>query len=122
MPLYDFHCQGCGRVFEEMAAVEEGAKPCPECNHVAGRLVSVGRAYRADAPWIESVVAVAEKDSNRPHVKAFVAAPGRQTYRDWMRGEGIRPLEAGEGRRNAPPMEPVRREVMERFRARRGLL
>ena len=39
-----------------------------------------------------------------------------------MRGEGIRPLEAGEGKRPAANQEDVRREVLARLRTRRGHL
>ena len=122
MPLYDYGCAACGQTFETMAAVEEESLPCPLCGGRAGRLVSVGRAYRADAPWIESVTAVAEKGTDRPHVRAFLASPDRRTYRDWLRSEGIRPLEPGETRSAAPDTAPLRREVLERFKARHGLV
>jgi len=123
MPLYDFACQTCGRVFEAMAAMDAGDGLCA-CGGAAKRLVSVGTAYRADADWIESVTAVVEKGSDKPHTRAFLAAPCRTTYRQWMRGEGIRPMEAGEFR-PAPepaPATSVRHDVWERFKARRGLL
>lgn len=120
MPLYDFECRVCGRVFEAMAAVAAEEGRCA-CGGSAGRLVGVGRAYRADAPWLETVAAVVEKDSPKPHVRAFLAEPSRANHRRWMRGEGIRPLEEGECRRVASGGEAVRREVGERFAARRGL-
>lgn len=120
MPLYDFACGVCGRVFEAMAAMDGGDGVCA-CGGTARRLVGVGRAYRADAAWIESVAAVADKDSDRPHVRAFLAAPSRATYRRWMRGEGLRPLEDGELRRPRPPDPAVGSEVWERFAARQGL-
>mgnify|MGYP001431439337 CR=1 FL=1 len=122
MPLYDFACPACGARFEDMAASDETARPCPDCGSPAKRTLSVGRSYRADAPWIESVTAVAEKDSGKPHVEAFLAAPSRATYRDWMHGEGIRPQEPGENRRPTPDAAPLRQAVLERFHARRGLV
>ena len=118
MPLYDFECQVCGRVFEAMAPVEGGDGVCA-CGGGTKRLVSVGKAYRADANWLESVTAVADKDSPSPHVRAFLAEPSRAHYRNWLRGEKIRPLEDGESRRAAsPPTDVVAREVRERFAAR----
>jgi putative FmdB family regulatory protein len=30
MPIYEFECEGCGEVFEELVAVGAAA-PCPEC-------------------------------------------------------------------------------------------
>ena len=122
MPLYDFACPQCGTVFEDMAALDELTRPCPACSRPARRLLSVGPAYRADAPWLESVTAVAERDSGKAHVEAFRADPNRTTYRNWMRGEGIRPLEAGEDKRPALNRENVRREVLARLRTRRGHL
>lgn len=121
MPLYDFACPDCGARFEDLAGLDEPVRPCPDCGRPAKRLLSVGAAYRADAPWIESVTAVAEKDSGKPHVEAFLAAPSRDTYRNWMRGEGIRPQESGEKPRPRSDTKALRREVMERFRAKRGL-
>ena len=120
MPLYDFACRQCGCVFEAMAAMDGGDMPCP-CGGLAARLVSVGGGYRADADWIASVTAVVEKDSAKPHVRAFLADPSRANYRRWMRGEGIRPMEPGDFRR-APDgrAERARRETLERFAARRG--
>jgi len=120
MPLYDFACPACGARFEDLAAMDERVRACPDCGRPATRLVSVGRAYRADASWIASVTAVAEKDSGKPHVEAFLAAPSRTTYRNWMRGEGIRPQEPGEDRRPGPDTKALRHKVMDRFRARRG--
>lgn len=119
MPLYDFTCRVCGRTFEAMAAMDGGEGLCA-CGGSARRLVSVGRGYRADGDWLESVAAVAEKDSDKPHVRAFLAEPSRANYRRWMRGEGIRPLEDGEGRRGATASPDLGREVLERFKARHG--
>lgn len=122
MPLYDFACPACGATFEELAGLDEATRPCPNCGRQATRLVSIGRGYRADAPWLESVTAVAEKDSGKAHVEAFLASPDRTTYRNWMRGEGIRPLEPGESRHRPPDMAPVRQEVLKRLQTRRGSL
>lgn len=124
MPLYDFQCRSCGRTFEELDAAEAPALACPGCGGETSRLVSVGRGYRADAEWIASVTEVVDKDSRAPHVRAFLAHPTRRTCREWMRGEGIRPLEAGEGIRprdgGRETVGRVCREVLERFAARRG--
>lgn len=121
MPLYDHACPACGTVFEDLAAVDEPNRPCPACAAPARRLPGCGRAWRADAPWLDSVTAVAEHGSDKPHVRAFLAHPDRTTYRAWMRGEGIRPLEDGENKRPArPDLAAVRREVLERRRARQA--
>ncbi len=124
MPLYDFHCASCGRTFEELGPADARPPACPACGGKTRRLMSVGRGYRADADWIASVTEVVDKDSRAPHVRAFLDSPDRATYRSWLRGERIRPLEEGEGKRprdaGRETAGQVCREVLERFAARRG--
>lgn len=123
MPLYDFSCPACGGVFEDLCPPHGPEPACPGCGGQARRLVSVGRGYRADADWIASVTRVVDKDNPAPHVRAFLADPSRATYRAWMRGEGLRPLEPGEGTRREDAARRAcatsRREAMARFAARR---
>ena len=105
---------------EAMAAMDGGEGLCA-CGGSAKRLVSVGRGYRADSDWLESVAAVAEKDSDKPHVRAFLAEPSRANYRQFLRGEGIRPQEPGEERARRPDPGPaLSREVLERHKVRCG--
>jgi putative FmdB family regulatory protein len=123
MPLYDFACAACGRVFEELVPADAPAPACPGCGGGARRRVSVGLGYRADADWIDSVTRVADKDNPAPHVQAFLADPSRAAYRAWMRGEKLRPLEPGEAetRRRAAreAMQAASRAALERFAAGR---
>jgi len=123
MPLYDFSCPACGGVFEDLGAPDGPDPACPECGGQTLRLLSVGRGYRADADWIASVTRVVDKDDPAPHVRAFLADPSRAAYRAWMRGEGLRPLELGEGTRREDAARRAcatsRREAMARFAAGR---
>ncbi len=122
MPLYDFACRVCGRVFEAMAPMDRSEEVCC-CGGSAKRLLSVGRGYRADADWLPSVTAVVDKTSCAPHVRAFLAEPSRVNYRRFLRGEGIRPQEPGEERARCPDPGPALcLEVLERCKARRGLV
>ena len=42
MPLYEFECPACGRVFEELCrTVDTGQAPCPACGRSAPRIVSL---------------------------------------------------------------------------------
>lgn len=42
MPLYEFECPACGRVFEELCrTVDTGHAPCPACGQSAPRIVSL---------------------------------------------------------------------------------
>lgn len=119
MPLYDFRCRACGTVFEAMAGMDEAEKDC-RCGGTADRCLGVGRGYRADADWLESVTAVVDKDATAAHVRAFLAEPSRGNYRRWLAGEGLRPLESGESRRPPAPGPELLRETCARFAARRG--
>ncbi len=58
MPIYEFECEKCGRVFEELVAADSEPPPCPECGAAhARRLISLvsppgrqprGAAVRSD--------------------------------------------------------------------------
>lgn len=120
MPLYDFACRVCGREFEAMAPMDQVEEVCA-CGGSSRRLIAVGRGYRADADWLPSVTDVVDKTSSAPHVRAFLAEPSRANYRRFLRGEGIRPQEAGEERGRRPDPGPaLSREVLERHKARCG--
>lgn len=42
MPLYEFECPACGRVFEELRrSGDEAEAACPECGQPAPRIVSL---------------------------------------------------------------------------------
>jgi putative FmdB family regulatory protein len=42
MPLYEFRCSACDRVFEELRrAGDESAAACPDCGRPASRIVSL---------------------------------------------------------------------------------
>lgn len=121
MPLYDYQCRACSHAFEDMAPVAGPDPVCPRCGGGVERLVSVGGGYREDADWIASVLDVVDKEDGAAHVRAFAAEPNRTTYRAWMRGEGLRPLEPGEGGRSGNGGMGLGREVLERFKVRKGL-
>jgi hypothetical protein len=112
MPIVcDFECSHCGEITEMF--VERGTKfqDCPECGFPAKRVISLGRVNTANENpvWLKSVLDVVDKSSNKPHVREFVKSPSRRTYRQWMKGEGIRPLdhsEKGGPPQHKPPPEP----------------
>ncbi len=42
MPLYEYRCPACGRVFEELRRTrDEGDAPCPDCGRASPRIVSL---------------------------------------------------------------------------------
>jgi putative FmdB family regulatory protein len=70
MPMYDYHCAGCGSFadFRPMAAYDEPA-PCPECGAAAARvLLSV--PHFAIATNRTKAQAVNEKSAHAPETSA----------------------------------------------------
>jgi len=56
--------------------------------------------------WLKSVVDVADHSSNAPHVREFIKNPTLDTYKRWMKGEGIRPMDYTE--HGGPPQHKPR--------------
>ena len=100
MPIYDYECRQCGYIWESFAHTEETLIDCvnPRCGGQAKRLMGVSRVNTTnqDSPWIRSVTEVVDKDSGSRHCQEFLKCPTRENYKAWMKGEGIRPLEANE--------------------------
>ena len=107
MPLYDWECEKCGAIFEEMAPFDEDHIPCPHCVEidpevdagvgVAKKIISISTGfYRPDAPWLETVREVVDKEATDLPTRRFLETPNRQTHREWMKARGIRPYEEGE--------------------------
>ncbi len=129
MIIADFECRRCRRVHE--AITDHGKTPkCPACGANTRRIITVGRVNLVnEAPaWLKSVVDVADRQSKKAHVREFVKNPTRKTYKDWMKGEGIRPMdytEHGAPPVHRPPPEPdmarLREEVTRRHFERKRI-
>ena len=99
MPVYDYVCKSCNKEFEKIGTIQEASGTrCPACGSCAGRIYRPSGTNMAnqDASWIRSVVEVADYDSKAPHVREFIKNPTRETYKTWMKGEGLRHREPGE--------------------------
>ena len=99
MPLYLFKCQACETEFERISSVEwRNYQCCDQCGSQAMVIPAVHgpNCSNDSASWLPSVLEVVQKDSNKPHVQAFLKDPTRANYKAWMKGEKIRPLENGE--------------------------
>lgn len=125
MPLYDWECRACGAIFEAMAPMDMQRIPCIKCDPIrpgpplspdmspefefkplimAERIISTSRGfYRPDAPWIETVREVVDKDDPHPAVRRFLETPNRRNHQAWMKYRGIRPMEDGERPIPKPP-------------------
>lgn len=97
MILADFECRK-GHINEHLIESSVTVRKCPTCGGRSKRIISQSGQYlgNLDAGWIRSVLDVVDKDSNKQHVREFISNPNRETYKRWMKGEGIRPLDRAE--------------------------
>lgn len=47
MPVYEYHCSGCDKIFEKIVNQQQETMPCPACGEQAKRKVS---AFAAVGP------------------------------------------------------------------------
>jgi len=40
MPLYEFQCNKCGHIFEQIQGLDDPAPPCPECGEKSHKLIA----------------------------------------------------------------------------------
>jgi len=66
MIVVDFECFVCGHVFEQMEDSSKLFKTCPECGHIARRIISFNTGHRADPTWLDSACEVLQPDGERP--------------------------------------------------------
>lgn len=119
MPLHDHKCQGCGRSFEEFVKWDERIITCGVCGGTAIRVYNSFRGISNSAPtWMKDTVAVVDKDGGS-HCQEFIKHQTRDTYKNWMRGEGLRPIEPGEKLvKPKADTSDIRKKVKENFRRR----
>ena len=41
MPLFEYHCEACGKTFEKLLKQQEAEAPCPNCGQSSQKAVSV---------------------------------------------------------------------------------
>jgi len=120
LKLYDYQCIVCNHVFEELGD-DNAVIYCKKCGCYTKRIISVpgGTNANQDADWIRSVCEVVDKDGG-PHCQELLKYPTRDNYKKWMKVEGIRPYEEGEGVRRPPPVDTERidKEVWEKHQER----
>jgi len=134
MPLYDWECENCGEIFEEMASFDREYIPCPHCHitedHVysvsmAKKIISVSSGFfRPDAPWLETVREVVDKEATDLPTRRFLETPNRRNHREWMKARGVRPYEEGERpipREREPDYKAVAEKLLKRHKERTTL-
>ena len=98
MIIRDFECEQCNSIHEEIVDVEDEFHVCLECGGISHKIITNGHVYMGNenSDWIKSVLEVVDKESDAPHTREFLKHPNRSNYKAWMKGEGIRPFDAGE--------------------------
>lgn len=96
MPIHDYYCEYCGNEFEAIVAWNEYTLECPKCLEMANRIYKEFNGIKHDAPsWLQDTLEVVDKDGGQ-HCKDFLKHPNRQNYHNWMKTNGLRPMEEGE--------------------------
>ena len=118
MIVKDYECQQCGQTHEHFITGDIPAHVrCPKCNGKADKLLTVRHTIPVDADWIRSVCEVVDKNPDKPHCQEFLRHPTRGNYKNWMKGENLRPLEPGESA--TPKPDPARKDKMKHKLKRR---
>lgn len=103
MPIYDYQCEMCGLTEEHYVDPTNRMLPCPRCGCWARRIFSSGHTfanqgtniYSENPAWLKDTIQIVDKEGGQ-HCQEFIRNPTRENYHNWMKGEGLRPLERGE--------------------------
>lgn len=123
MPLHDHQCEWCGCIHEEFVAWNERTCGCPICGETSHRVYLQFKGIKHDSPdWLKDTLQVVDKDGGQ-HCRDFLKNPSRANYQSWMKGEGIRPMEEGEGIKNKKKVDtaPIRKRVKENFKKKNSI-
>jgi len=117
MPLHDYHCNACDLVFEEIVKWDERQVKCPNCQGASFRVYLNFKGIEKSTPdWLYDTLEVVDKDGEQ-HCQDFLKHPTKGTYKNWMKGEGLRPMEEGESmKKKSRDTSNIRRMVHEKFR------
>lgn len=118
MPLHDYKCSDCGFVHEEIVSWDERFATCPACRSQSKRIYLSFNGIEHGAPdWMHDTLEVVDKDGGA-HCQEFLRHPNRDNYKNWMKGEGLRPMEEGEMsvKRKKRDTAPIRKKVLEKFK------
>jgi len=96
MPLHDYRCSSCEHNFEEFVKWDQYCVACPVCGQQAKRMYQCFNGMKSENPtWLYDTLKVVDKDGGK-HCQEFLKNPNRDNYKNWMKGEGLRPIEKGE--------------------------
>jgi putative FmdB family regulatory protein len=125
MPIYEYLCDDCGGTEERIYPVTNIRKSVKcRCGGKAKRIITASGHFTAnqDAAWIRSVREVVSKDPRKKHCQEFLKNPTRQNYHNWMKQEGLRPLDKNEYSEPKPvSLAEMKEATMREYRKRNAL-
>jgi len=114
--MHDYHCNYCNNTFEDYVEWDQYKVVCPTCGETAVRVYVNFKGIKNTSPtWMKDTLKVVDKEGG-PHCQEFLKHQNRDTYNNWMKGEGLRPIEQGE--KLAKPVidtSGIRKKVKEKF-------
>jgi putative FmdB family regulatory protein len=122
MPLHDYECSLCGETFEEIVDWNIRTVACPVCGGTSFRIYKKFNGIANTAPdWLKDTLAVVDKDGGS-HCKEFLKHPNRDNYKNWLKKEGLRPIDHGERliKREADT-SAIRKKVKENFASKNAI-
>ena len=69
MPLYEFECDSCKRVFESILPLGAREAPCPACHAPAGRLILSAVTHRNADHWQKQHLSALHRSLERDEIK-----------------------------------------------------
>jgi putative FmdB family regulatory protein len=105
VPIYEYLCEGCGRISEVMQKISDPApRICPECgSRKIAKLVSRTAFQLKGGGWYSDLYASAKKDVKAGEAKATSDAPGGKLSPPEKSGPATKAGAAGEGAATAAP-------------------
>jgi len=126
MPLYDMECEGCGEIYEVFTGPEDKTGICNICGGVSHRVYLKFGGLHESPNWMKDTIQVVNPDGGR-HCQEFMNEPNRKNYKNWLKGEGLRPIEEGEKLRKPDPNErkkwkkEMHGKIMDNFKKRESI-
>lgn len=89
MPLYEYQCQKCTKIFDLMVPLKEwDVKPdCPGCGGKSKKLMTLGGIQDDHPVWLDNSVRNQLQDTDGPHIPIET----RTQYNKYLKDNGIIP-------------------------------
>jgi len=92
MPIYEYECQRCGNMQEEITSVTEMRQyiECQKCKGISKKIMTASRQYTGnqDAPWARGFLGIFNKHDAHPVVRQAFKNPTKSNVMAAMRHKG----------------------------------